>query len=442
MPAHTYLVKSGWLADQGYRLEAAAYGEGGLAARDHIKAGPWPWEPLEEMATAYLPPRFTRRYVNDPVRGVPLLSSSDMLLADLQGLPLLSRKAAPNLDALTSVSGSTLISRSGTIGRTVYWRQEMDGMAVSEDVIHVRPRQGHVRPGYLFAFLASAPAQAMIRQQTYGSVVQHIEPRRLAGLPVPLPDAGSQRRIHELVEGAAAKRSEASSLLDEASEYFDRSFATGGASHYHSLSVGAVQRSALERRLDAFHHMGWAAVPPMPGPQLRELAAVWSVSSMRRVWAPNGVPFVTGTNVFALRPDPERRLAKWAADEVNAYVQEGDLLLQAYGQLNGLIGHPCYVGSRLSGWSAGHLLFRIRVSIPGERGRVFSFLRSDVGRRALVRWSSGNQIPHLVPDALRRLVTPPLPAELTEKSNRALRLREEADANEERAIREVEAWLG
>jgi type I restriction enzyme S subunit len=200
MPPRVFQVKSGWLADQACRLDATAYGEGGLAARDRIKAGPWPWWPLADLATLYLPPRFNRRYVRDPSRGIRFLSSSDMLLADLNGLPMLSKRATPNLDALTGVAGSTLVSRSGTIGRTAYWREELQGMAVSEHVIHVRPLRSHVLCGYLFSFLTSAPAQAMIRQHTFGSVVQHIEPGHLAGLPVPLPEVPDQRRIHNLVQ--------------------------------------------------------------------------------------------------------------------------------------------------------------------------------------------------------------------------------------------------
>jgi len=38
-------------------------------------------------------------------------------------------------------------------------------------------------------------------------------------------------------------------------------------------------------------------------------------------------------------------------------------------------------------------------------------------------------------------MVPALPRDLAEKANRALQLREQADADEERAIREVEAWL-
>jgi len=105
MPPRVFQVKSGWLADQGSRLDAAAYGEGGLAARDHIKAGPWPWCPLSNLAHVFNESRFTRTYVQDPTRGVRYLTGSDMLLNDLQGLLLLSSvlrlKFAGNIGRVT-----------------------------------------------------------------------------------------------------------------------------------------------------------------------------------------------------------------------------------------------------------------------------------------------------------------------------------------------------
>ena len=50
------------------------------------------------------------------------------------------------------------------------------------------------RSGYLFAFLSSAPAQAMIRQRTYGSVVQHIEPHHLRRPAGTVPDEACRAR--------------------------------------------------------------------------------------------------------------------------------------------------------------------------------------------------------------------------------------------------------
>jgi len=92
----------------------------------------------------------------------------------------------------------------------------MDGVAASHDVIRAVPKQEAIAPGFLFAYLTAAPARALIQQRTYGSVVQHIEPHHIADLPVPLPDPAEQQRIHDLVAGAAAARTEASGLLDAA----------------------------------------------------------------------------------------------------------------------------------------------------------------------------------------------------------------------------------
>ncbi len=437
MPARCFEVKSDWLLDQARRLDAAAYAEGGLAARDRIKAGPWHWCALGELATVYLPPRFTRRYVRDPFRGVPFLSSSDMLLADLSGLALLSKRAI-DLDALTGVPGSTLVSRSGTIGRTAYWREEMGGMAVSEHVIHVRPRRSRILPGYLFAFLTSVPAQAMIRQHTYGSVVQHIEPHHLTDLPVPLPEVAEQRRIHELVERAAAARTEASRLVDQASGYFDSLAGSFRYAHEHALAAGIVRRSELRQtRLDAFTHTGWAAeARALLGDPLASLAEVSRPGIIRRLFAERGTPFVSGIDVFQLRPEARSRLRRDEAVGSGAVIEAGQILVQRSGQRYGLLGRPAYVGKRLDGFAASDHLIH-----AGSAGPLFSFLRSEGGRRQLVGQSYGTSIPTINPGSVASLKVPPLPLDLATNANRALELREQADADEERAIREVEAWL-
>src|SRR5215207_1303062 len=120
MPPKVFQVKSGWLTDQAWRLDAAAYGEGGLAARDRIKAGPWPWCPLGQLARMFNESRFTRTYVMDAARGVLYLTGSDMLLSDLVGLLLLSTRRTPQLRQLLAEKSWTLMSCSGTVGRTAF----------------------------------------------------------------------------------------------------------------------------------------------------------------------------------------------------------------------------------------------------------------------------------------------------------------------------------
>ena len=305
------------------------------------------------------------------------------------------------------------------------------------------PARERIQPGYLFAFLTSAPAQAMIRQQTYGSVVQHIEPHHLADLPVPLPEAPQQRRIHELVDSAARARTEARRMLDEASSYFDSLVSHLQTRHEHEFAIGIVSAHSLNRRLDAFHHVGWASEGlDKSGERVDSLAEVISTSRVPRIYATRGIPFLSGIDVFRSRPTVRVRLARHITESFNAYVRTGELAVQASGQRYGLMGQVAFVGRRLDGWAASHDLFRIRPAKQADAARIFAYARSEVGRRAMLRHSYGTSIPHVNVAGVAGLRVPELPAELQARAEGALQLREQADADEELAIREVEAWLG
>lgn len=441
MSARTFVVKSGWLDKEGRRLDATAYAEGGLEARDRITNGPLPWEPLAGVARLFNQSRFARIYISDPTRGAPYLTGSDMLLADLKGLLYLSRARTPQMDALRVEPNWTLMSCSGTVGRTVFVRGEMKGMAVSHDVIRCISRDLAVPAGYLFAYLSSAPAQAMIRQRTYGSVVQHIEPAHLADLPVPLPPKSDQADIHRLVAGAAEARTEAARLLDEASGWFDSQIAEPRHWREHSRTVGVVSSSSLCDRLDAFHHIGWAAEAKLHGDLLGDLAKVISTNRVPRIYAERGVPFLSGIDVFDARPRVRVRLARHIAAEFDALVKAGELAIQGSGQRYGLLGKAAYVGARLDGWAASHDLFRVAAADATLAARIFTFLRTDVGHRAMLRHSYGTSIPHVNPAGIASVRVPTLPTDLIDKAIKALRLRERADADEDLAITEVERWL-
>ena len=76
--------------------------------------------------------------------------------------------------------GWTLISRSGTIGNTTYVRSDMDGLAGSEHIMRVVADKKKILPGYLYAFLSSAIGVSIIRQGTFGAVIDTIEPKYIA----------------------------------------------------------------------------------------------------------------------------------------------------------------------------------------------------------------------------------------------------------------------
>lgn len=439
-----FIGKGSWVKEEGLRFEASTYASGGLAVRDKILRSGWNWKRLDALCNIFNGPRFVRNYVRDPKRGVPFLSSSDMLLADLQGVPFLSLKntASSLIEQLTIRAGWTLISCSGTIGRTVFVRDDMEGMTASQHVMRAAVKNPIVCPGYLFAFLTSLPAQAMIKQKTYGNVIQHIEPQHIADLPVPLPDDAKQQHIHNLVVSAAQNRTKASELLDEAAAYFDNLAGPMLSTHDHAYALGITYRSRLNMRLDAFHHVGWATEGGLhSGTPIGDLGQVTRPGIIKRIFVERGVPFISGIDAFQLRVPFRQYIMRAEAAKSGDLIKAHQILVQRSGQRYGLVGWPAYVASRMNGWAASEHLMRITLSNERDIARIFAFLRSESGHRTLLRSSYGTSIPELNPEGLAAVKVPSMPEKLIANVVTALALREQADLYEEQAIQEVEQWL-
>jgi|SRR6266511_622897 len=220
-------VMASWLREQGFRLDAPPFLSGAIEARKLLEQLSVKKEPLVSLTKGYHGgiyngPMFRRNYVTDPEHGVPFLTSSGILLADLSTLPLLSRKYAMSsrLSYLQIREGMTLISCSGAIGRMAYTRPEMDGMWSSQDVLKVVPVPDRILPGYLYAFLSSKFGVPLVVGGTYGAIIQHIEPHHIVNLPVPRFGDAFEERVHKLIQEAAKLRLRFQAELETATQEF------------------------------------------------------------------------------------------------------------------------------------------------------------------------------------------------------------------------------
>lgn len=76
-----------------------------------------------------------------------------------------------------------LVTDRGTIGKTVLVPKQMDGMAVSQNVLKIVPK---MHSGYLFCFLNSEYGQLLIKRQSYGSVVNMIDDICMGNIKIPM----------------------------------------------------------------------------------------------------------------------------------------------------------------------------------------------------------------------------------------------------------------
>jgi len=257
-------VPSRWIRGERRRLDVGPYLYGAVEARERIRRLDAPKEPLKSLTAGpgggiFKGPMLSRRWVTDPAHGVPFVGSSSMLLADLSHLPLLSGKYArsPRIRHMEIVPGTTLISRSGTIGRMVYARPDMTGMWSSQHIMKVCPDPARIPPGYLYAFLSSRFGVPLVTAGTYGAIIQHIEPEHIADVPVPRKGSDLERHVHRAMNVAARLRfvamrlaTAAESELLEALGLAPLARPTGPT----PFSISQASAASLIARLDAFFH--------------------------------------------------------------------------------------------------------------------------------------------------------------------------------------------
>ena len=90
--------------------------------------------------------------------------------------------------------GDILISRSGTIGKVTYATKDLaNHYIVSDDLVRIRVNNPELR-AYLLAYFASNTALSLMLLDEYGSVQQHLQPRHIQEMLIPIPDDWSKAK--------------------------------------------------------------------------------------------------------------------------------------------------------------------------------------------------------------------------------------------------------
>lgn len=163
-----------------------------------------------------LPPRFARVYV-DKGYGRVLIGGKQLHELDPSGKKYLSNtKHKALMNKLEVYQNTTLITRSGTIGKVALVPMHWEHWIPSDHIIRVVPADDTIA-GYLYIFLASDYGRTLITRYTYGSVVDEIDDNHVRQIPIPiLCNQDIQKKINDLALEANAKRYEAYKLEQKA----------------------------------------------------------------------------------------------------------------------------------------------------------------------------------------------------------------------------------
>lgn len=458
-------IPSQWIRNEGTRLDAGPFLSGAFRARAILAKLANRSEPLASLTSGvdggiYNGPQFRRVYVTSTADGVRFLTSSAMLLADLSELPLLSKVDAhsPKLSYLQLIPGSTLISCSGTIGRTAFVRRDMADIWSSQDIIKVVPNPQRIRAGYLNAFLSSDFCQSLLTSRTYGAIIPHLEPEHVADLPVPRLGESVEKRIDDLVSSAATYRANAAELLDRVNQMMPEMLGFEPLVHsdVSAKSVSNVMASDLALRLDAPYH-SQAAIEvesqldrsQHPVEFLSSVVARYFKPPMfKRLWVDGpayGTQFISGNDAYRSRAEENRYVSRRTPAFDEFILERGWVVFQGAGQIYGLFGKPLFVWGWLEGLFCADDVYRLVPKNENDGAYLFAFLRTAYGQVLLKRQACGNSIPRVWDPHMRRVRLPWPKASLRNKvaeqviaAHEARRLARNA---EDSAIRMVDSAL-
>jgi type I restriction enzyme S subunit len=464
-PLKTLSLGSRWLSEGDSRLDATAYAAGSFAALDAIERCGLLSSPFNICVGGIQHPtqnqprsNFKRIWVDDIVHGFPFVSGRELLHFRLPQERFVSR-SVPKMAELRVPTNSVLLSRSGTIGIPVFVGRRLAEYSVTDDALRICP--GQVPMGYIYAYLASAPGYALLTKGAYGATVDHLEPKHLAPLPVPIADESVQNAIHKKIVRAYSLRDEANDLLDEADALLHRALGIPQFTEKDVKYLGtreqpkafAISSRELGTRFDATRHVPVAtsAVAKLsrgryPLVPLSELAGdIYVAPRFARIYVDkeHGTPLLQGSHVPMMRIHDLKYISNTQTERMERWIiHRGQVLVTC----SGTLGRVALASSAQDGWAASQHILRLTAR-PGEShpGFLAAFLMTAYGQHQLLSKSYGGVVDELTDDDTAAVIFPKVPFSAQEEIGthveEAYELRDQANRLEDEAILDFERLL-
>ena len=428
-------VKLSDVQARGGRLEASVFDADAMNARQAVLRGKFPVVSLKNLVSSYVCGRFKRVWVKHS--DLPIYQPS--AITELRPKPdgYISRETATDIDALRVHAGQVLLTCSGTIGKVSFVSKTLDDKIFSHDLLRIDAK--NFDAGYVYAYLKSAVGQRILLTNSYGAVIEHIEPAHLENIPIPDAPENIKRRIHALIVRSYELRDESNALIDAAERILIDELSLPPLEDFRAEKIFSVKLSGLRGRLDASYHA------PIIGRIVDHLkihaAEVTTVADSRisravilpgrfkRVYvdAGHGRIFIGGKQIGELDPSNKKYLslvhhADRIAEELE--LRENTTLITC----SGTIGKVALVPKHWDGWTASQHIIRVIPSSVDVAGYLSVFLATDWGRELIKRNTYGAVVDEIDDNQIRSVPIPLLKNVAAQNKINALAL----SANEKR----------
>jgi hypothetical protein len=391
-------------------MEGETYLSSGYGLRTAIQGRAVGWKRFSQMAEVTMPLQ-TKGTLVSPEYGTPFLTATQVF--DIRPFPRkwLAAEKIGDAEALFTKPGRILLTRSGNVGRATLATVAHEGMLVSDDLLRVEPQEPSMW-GWIYAYLRSPQARAMMTGAHYGHIIKHLETNHLDALPLPVVRPDVAERFRGRTNEILGLRNRSYELTLEAEARFESVLGPFKVEDWGETGFEVRASAALHggrRRLEAMpHNPGVAAIR-------RHLARtgkgsvgvrdagfdVWLPTRFRRIPAQDGVWFLDSADLFEVNPDLTKRIADDGfGDPYMCRVKTGWLLLARSGQTYGLNGSVVLATEALQDKVISDHVIRIAPG-PDAKFRVgylhVALSHPVLGRPLVKSIAYGSSIPEIDP---------------------------------------------
>lgn len=132
----------------------------------------------------FTPNIFKRIRTDNPDKGIPYLSGSDLLDQYPKFNSFLSKKMT-NIDNYILKKDWLAIQDAGTIGYISYIHEFLDGISATNNLIRIVPNEDNWNP-YIYTFLKTKLGQRFLKFYEFGSVQKHIDNHQISSFMIPI----------------------------------------------------------------------------------------------------------------------------------------------------------------------------------------------------------------------------------------------------------------
>lgn len=386
--------------------------------------------PLATIASVVFPGIFKRYLVENNKNGIKFLTTSDMMMLEPDSEKYLSFQLTSNLSIYRVAENTLLVSRSGSIGNTIYVDDRIKHYALTEDALRVKPFQtGDM--GLLYFYLTSDYGNDLITGKKSGAVIDHIYEDDLLKLKIPKLDKKVCKKLNDAYLRVKECREEAHKIIEKARVLVVKYNHLPSLAEIEIKTIDPKKEVEIKKtnldefttdfRLDAHFYNPLADLVAKNiqafSSRFENLFDVADCSfkgsrSIRNyVDKEHGVPFLSGKNIIQIRPYFKYISTTETSNLSDMIIDKNQILISR----SGTLGRTVFVWNNYENFAASEHLIRV---VPNselvDEGYLYAFLSSDYGYHQLLRYKHGSVIDEITEDQISQSVIP-IPSDKQQK---------------------------